>query len=245
MITNIQRFGLSIFFLFVSFLSIMISNRTKVILLSCGTFNPPTYGHLRMMEGAKDYIEKITGCSVIKGFLSPVSDYYKKKGRISSKHRIKMLDLALQNSSWLSVHTWEAKRDTWSRSIEVISQLYKEYSDIKELKIALVCGGDVFDSFTIIQPNGERLWNIEDIDYFASNGLICQCRPNSSINETIKKLNLEKYINNNLFIFNDDVFPNDISSTRVREGIKKGFSVKYTIPDNVLEYILSNNLYKE
>ncbi|CEF62838.1 Nicotinamide mononucleotide adenylyltransferase 1 [Strongyloides ratti] len=223
----------------------MISNGTKVILLSCGTFNPPTYGHLRMMEGAKDYIESVTGCTVIKGFLSPVSDYYQKKEKISSEHRIKMLDLALKTSSWLNVHTWESKRDTWSRSIEIITQLYKEYSHVNNLKVALVLGGDVFDSFTVIKPNGERLWKICDIEYFATNGLLCQFRPNSSIDNTIKKLNLEKYKNNNLFVFDDNICPNDISSTRVREGIKKGISVKYTIPDNVLEYIITNNLYKE
>uniref|UniRef100_A0A0N4ZTR3 Nicotinamide-nucleotide adenylyltransferase n=1 Tax=Parastrongyloides trichosuri TaxID=131310 RepID=A0A0N4ZTR3_PARTI len=223
----------------------MITKDSKIILLACGTYNPLTIGHLRMMESAKDNIERMTCGKVIHGFLSPVSDSYKKKGMIPSEHRIEMLRLGVKNSDWLKIHTWEAERDCWSRTIEVVNRIKEEYNHINNLIVSLVMGGDVLDSFQVIKDDGEPLWDRNDIEYFASNGLICQVRPNSNVEETIKKLNLEKYVNNNLYTFTDVICPNDISSTKVRYGLKNNISVKYAIPDDVLNYIMENKLYQE
>ncbi|KAF3617327.1 hypothetical protein FXO38_34053 [Capsicum annuum] len=43
----------------------------------------------------------------------------------------------------------------------------------------------------------------------------------------------------------DEVVPNGISSTRLRDCISKGLSVKYLTADEVIDYIKQHNLYKE
>ncbi|KAF0933409.1 hypothetical protein E2562_018516 [Oryza meyeriana var. granulata] len=52
--------------------------RGVTVLVATGSFNPPTYMHLRMFELAKDELQQ-RGYSVLGGYLSPVNDAYKKK----------------------------------------------------------------------------------------------------------------------------------------------------------------------
>jgi len=46
--------------------------------VATGSFNPPTYMHLRMFELAKDELQQ-RGYHVLGGYISPVNDAYKKK----------------------------------------------------------------------------------------------------------------------------------------------------------------------
>ncbi|XP_041990669.1 nicotinamide/nicotinic acid mononucleotide adenylyltransferase 1-like isoform X2 [Salvia splendens] len=52
-----------------------------VVLVSTGSFNPPTNMHLRCFELARDAVNS-QGFCVIGGYMSPVNDSYKKKGLI-------------------------------------------------------------------------------------------------------------------------------------------------------------------
>jgi nicotinamide mononucleotide adenylyltransferase len=61
--------------------------KTPVVLVACGSFSPVTYLHLRMFEMAKDYVRQNTDFEIVGGYLSPVSDMYKKPGLLSARHR--------------------------------------------------------------------------------------------------------------------------------------------------------------
>ena len=61
--------------------------KTPLVLVACGSFSPVTYLHLRMFEMAKDYVRQNTEFEVVGGYLSPVSDMYKKQGLLSAHHR--------------------------------------------------------------------------------------------------------------------------------------------------------------
>lgn len=50
----------------------------RVVLLACGSFNPPTLLHLRMFEAARDFLRFRFGCDVVEGILSPVADQFEK-----------------------------------------------------------------------------------------------------------------------------------------------------------------------
>lgn len=62
-------------------------SKTPLLLVACGSFSPITYLHLRMFEMAADYAKFSTDFEVVGGFLSPVSDAYKKAGLASADHR--------------------------------------------------------------------------------------------------------------------------------------------------------------
>lgn len=63
------------------------SKKTPIVLVACGSFSPVTYLHLRMFEMAKDYVRQNTDFEIVGGYLSPVSDMYKKPGLLSAHHR--------------------------------------------------------------------------------------------------------------------------------------------------------------
>jgi len=53
-----------------------------IVLLSCGSFSPITFQHLRLFEICKNYLESeatTAKIQVLGGFISPVHDGYAKK----------------------------------------------------------------------------------------------------------------------------------------------------------------------
>lgn len=63
------------------------SVRTPLVLVACGSFSPITFLHLRMFEMAADFVKFNTEFEVMGGFVSPVSDAYRKEGLASAQHR--------------------------------------------------------------------------------------------------------------------------------------------------------------
>ncbi|XP_045372601.1 nicotinamide/nicotinic acid mononucleotide adenylyltransferase 2 isoform X4 [Camelus bactrianus] len=96
------------------------TTKTHVILLACGSFNPITKGHIQMFERARDYLHKTGRFIVIGGIVSPVHDSYGKQGLVSSRHRLIMCQLAVQNSDWIRVDPWECYQDTWQTTCSVL-----------------------------------------------------------------------------------------------------------------------------
>lgn len=96
------------------------SEKTEVVLLACGSFNPITNMHLRLFELAKDYLNGTGKYRVVKGIISPVGDAYKKKGLIPAHHRIIMAELATKSSNWVEVDTWESLQKEWTETVKVL-----------------------------------------------------------------------------------------------------------------------------
>ena len=154
---------------------------TKVMLIACGSFNPCTPMHFRMFEIAKDHFAE-RGTSVIGGIVSPVHDSYGKKGLVSQTHRLAMIKLALETSSWIRTSEWECQQDSWTRTRNTL-QYHQNYlnslmsdlngvnmnnlpswlpEDVKHLKgpirIKLLCGADLLESFAT-----PGLWDPDDV----------------------------------------------------------------------------------
>lgn len=63
------------------------ASKTPLLLVACGSFSPITFLHLRMFVMAADYVKHNTDFEMVGGYLSPVSDAYKKQGLAPAEHR--------------------------------------------------------------------------------------------------------------------------------------------------------------
>jgi len=222
---------------------ISIPEKKKVALIACGSFNPPTYMHLRMMERAKDYlIKNRKNLTVIAGYLSPVSDGYKKPGLASAFHRQQMLRIALNTVSdqWIKTSEWESSQVNWSPTINVLNYnkeiISKENNEA--IQVMLVCGGDFLQSFT-----KEGLWKKEDIEYIIINhGIIVVTRPNYNCEDIISGNSLLTKLRSHIFL-TEELFVNDLSSTAIRKAVRNHDSINYLTPSSVVDYIKQNELY--
>ncbi|KAE8650105.1 nicotinamide/nicotinic acid mononucleotide adenylyltransferase isoform X1 [Cucumis sativus] len=219
-----------------------IKPKMLVVLVATGSFNPPTYMHLRMFELARDAL-KVEGLCVIGGYMSPVNDAYKKKGLISSEHRIKLCNLACQSSEYVMVDPWEASQNTYQRTLTVLSRVKTSLCDHgllpkESLKVMLVCGSDLLQSFAT-----PGVWIRDQVKILCRDfGLVCIRREGQDVEKIILDDGILNENRNNIKIV-DQIVPNQISSTRIRDCISRGLSIKYLTADEVIEYIREQHLY--
>ncbi|XP_060531180.1 nicotinamide/nicotinic acid mononucleotide adenylyltransferase 3 [Cylas formicarius] len=233
-----------------------------VVLLACGCFNPPTNMHLRMFEIAKDHLQEVNKCEVVGGIISPVHDSYGKKDLESSTHRLNMINLALQDNNWIKLSDWEANQETWSRTKQILqyhqnhinSVLHSNEDNLNEadfkwlpediryhnagITVKLLCGADLLESF-----GTPGLWSDDDIEAIVGqHGLVVITRSNSNPNEFIYNSDILTKYRSNITIVTEWI-QNEISSTKIRKAFQRSESVKYLIPDKVIDYIHKNSLY--
>jgi len=158
-------------------------------------------------------------------------------------HRIAMTKLALESSDWLMVDTWEADRPKWLETIKVLNHFSEELNKGREgqpkIQTMLVCGSDLLDSF-----NTPNLWAPEDIKAIGKHGIVCISREGSSPENILWNNDLIYSIRDRIFMIRQYI-PNDVSSTRIRRAISRNLSVKYLLPDPVVDYIHKHKLYQE
>ncbi|RZB56966.1 nicotinamide/nicotinic acid mononucleotide adenylyltransferase isoform X2 [Glycine max] len=220
----------------------MSNSRIYVILVATGSFNPPTFMHLRMFELARDALNS-DGYCVIGGYLSPVNDAYKKKGLISAEHRIQLCHFACKSSDFIMVDPWEASQSTYQRTLTVLSRVHNSVCETglvsqESLKVMLLCGSDLLHSFSI-----PGFWIPDQVKTICKDyGVVCIPREGQDVEKTIFKDDILNENKDNIKVVNELV-PNQISSTRVRDCIARGLSIKYLTADEVIDYIREQQLY--
>ncbi|VDK82071.1 unnamed protein product [Litomosoides sigmodontis] len=221
----------------------------RVALLSCGTFSPPTYMHLRMFERARDYLKKIHGWEVVEGIMSPVADSIGRPDMIPAKHRLKMVQLIAKSSSWIRADGWECAQGEWIRTIHVL-HYFKEVLNRKykngncQIRLLLLCGGDVIESITKLAVSGGVPWDAKQIEEVVRDfGVVVVMRANTDPVSAIYLADVLNTYQKNIFVIEDETCPNDISSTRLRTAIRRKESIRYCTSDEVIQYIEDNSLY--
>ncbi|KAE8667047.1 Nicotinamide/nicotinic acid mononucleotide adenylyltransferase [Hibiscus syriacus] len=217
-------------------------DKIYVVLVATGSFNPPTLMHLRMFELARDTLNS-NGFCVIGGYMSPVNDAYKKRGLVASEHRIEMCNLACKSSDFIMVDPWEAKQSSFQRSLTVLNRVKSFLAEgglirKESLKVMLVCGSDLLQSFSI-----PGFWIPEQVRAICKDyGVVCIRREGQDLEKIISGDEILNENRDNIKIV-DELVPNQISSTRLRECISRGLSIKYLTIDEVIDYIGKQHLY--
>lgn len=225
------------------------ADRTPLILVACGSFSPITYLHLRMFEMAADFVKFNTQFELMGGYMSPVSDAYKKAGLEAAHHRLSMCEIAVQQTSnWLMVDPWEALQETYTRTANVLDHIEQEINgklggveDVngkkRPVRIALLAGADLIE--TMSTPG---VWSHSDLAHILGRyGTFIVERSGTDIDSAISYLEPWK---ENIWVI-QQLIQNDVSSTKIRLFLRREMSVRYLIPRPVIDYIEENGLYIE
>ena len=184
-----------------------------------GTFDPIHSGHLILAEYLMDEIK----LSEI-WFLPAHHHIFKSVKQISSAvHRLNMLELALQNNPNFKLLDMELNHAKISYTVDTLQKLKNEFPT-----------NDFFFLLGTDNMNQFKEWkNPEKILQLCQ--LVLLERPNYYIQEDNKK-----YFKNSISASTPLL---KISSSEIRRRVKDRLSIRYMVPDTVMEYILQNNLY--
>lgn len=240
-------------------------SRIKVGLLG-GTFNPIHLGHLRAAEEVREILalEKI--------YFVPASiPPHKDPSEVaSSSHRLKMLEIAVRGNPFFDISDFELRHDGLSYTIDTLRFFSSEFP---EFDIYFIVGTDMFSEidtwkeyeklfeisnfalitrpgFFLVQSDSPRMVRLnvpaelgevstqddllstlpvalrDDFRYHKKEGNVIFCLHKSS--NVLALVQIEGI---------------KVSSTQIRDLLKKKKSIKYLVPDEVELYILNNKLY--
>ncbi|KII95666.1 hypothetical protein PLICRDRAFT_34601 [Plicaturopsis crispa FD-325 SS-3] len=224
------------------------SRKQPIVLVACGSFSPVTYLHLRMFEMAKDYVRQNTDFEIVGGYLSPVSDMYKKAGLLSAHHRVNMCTIAAQQpAAWLMVDSWEAFQSYQRTAVvldhfdyeinTVLGGVHTEDGEQRNVRVMLLAGSDLIS--TMSEPG---VWSYADLDHILGRyGTLIVERAGSGMDQATDSLARWRH---NIHLISQ-LIQNDVSSTKVRLFLRRGLSVQYLLPSAVVDYIEEHGLYQD
>lgn len=189
-----------------------------------GTFNPIHKAHLDM---ARFVLEKFNFEKII--FIPAANPPHKDYDSNMSIHRLKMVELAVKKFKDFEVSNIEFHIKGKSYSYLTALELYKHY-DVSG-KINFIIGTDAFEKIENWYKSDEFKKLVDFIVFVRENNF----NPNR-----FQHLKEKGYT----FQFTQMPFEN-ISSTDLRERIKKGLSIKNLVSKEVEDYINKYALYKD
>ena len=205
-----------------------------------GTFNPIHYGHLRMAQELADGLRM----DEVK-FIPSAKPPHKDSVTVSAQHRAAMVKLAIADNPTFSIDDLELKRDSASYTIDTLISLRESLG--KDKALCLMMGSDAF-----VKLNTWHRWQ-ELLDY---THIILVQRPNQGnpqelLPEELQTLLRDHYAEDvselsttNAGLINmQAISAHDISATQIREQLKNNQSVRYLLPNLVVEYIHKHKLY--
>ena len=203
-----------------------------------GTFDPVHNGHLRL---AIEFFERLNleQLKLIPLHLPPHRD----PPVANPEQRLAMLQLALENTEGIFIDECELRKDKTSYTIETITLVKNEIGDVP---VCLLMGMDAF-----VKIHTWYRWNeLLDLVHIA-----IADRPGNNINEydqAVAEL-IKTHLTGHLSDLHETTAGKiikltvpmlDISATQIRNIIASDRSARGLLPDTVIAYINSKNLYK-
>lgn len=186
-----------------------------------GTFNPIHLGHLLNIEFVRDKL------NLDRVLIIPAKDPVHKNiyDKVAPLDRMEMLKIAVKNNSYFEISSLEIDRESASYTFYTLNELKDKY---KNNEFYLIIGSDSFNQLDTWKSFLEILKSVN---------IAVIRRPGDS--ELRKDLMIKAL--NVIPINNPEI---NISSTLIRERVKLGKSIRYMVPDEVIDYINLRGLYK-
>lgn len=206
-----------------------------------GTFDPIHLGHLRVAEemGEELDLEKV--------YLIPGASPPHKEGRPITPfhHRLAMIRLAARGSAVLEAFDIEGRRPGLSYSIETLREIHQLFKS--GLEIFFIIGMDAFHeiktwkeyrnlfdyaSFVVIKRPG---YESDGLSTFLDS-LEIGFRPYGSGESFVAP--------SGRVLIHREATLMDVSSTKIRDLVIRGRSIRFLVPESVRTYILEKGLYR-
>ena len=198
----------------------------KIVIFG-GSFNPPLNSHFllaeQMIDEYKD-VEKI--------IFVPVNSKYHKRDLLPNQYRFEMLKMVCDKNSHFFVSDIELKQARPLYTIETLRMFQKEYPMYK------IC-------FMIGTDNLKELSTWKEAESLVNEYRIFVLERDQDHMEGIIKQDpfLEQYKNS--FTKVEQPIRLNLSSSLVRDLVRRGKSIKYLLPNEVEQYIRENKLFLE
>lgn len=161
----------------------------------------------------------------------PVNEKYEKIELISNQHRYQMLKLVIEKNKDFLLSDVEIKSQRPLYTIETLKEIQKQFPD-KEIW------------FTIGSDNLKSLYSWEKAKELVENFKILVLeRDDDSMEQIIEESEFLKEHQSSFIKVSNNIRSN-LSSTFVRNKLKRGKSIRYLTPDEVFNYIEKNHLYQ-
>lgn len=170
-----------------------------------GTFNPIHLGHLILSE----YIREEASLDKIIFIPTGHPPHKDKNSVIDGFHRKKMLELSIKDNPYFFLSDIELKRENKSYTIDTIAELRKVHIDDE---LFMIIGADSLYNIESWKDSSKLL---TEIDFVVADRIL---REKKNLIEEIKRLNILHNIE--IKYFDSPLI--DISSTEIRDRIKKG-----------------------
>jgi len=185
-----------------------------------GTFDPIHIVHLLLAETAREQL------SLDRVLFMPAGDPWRKAGReiTPASLRLEMVRRAIAGNTTFEADDREIRRQGATYTVDTLRELREELGEADEL--VLLLGDDALADL----PHWKEPGELEKLATIA-------VAPRSG--ELPKDLPLDENALEQV-----DMPAMDVSSTDLREKARNGRSLRYLVPDGVIELIESNRLYR-
>lgn len=203
----------------------MSKNRIGII---GGTFDPIHNGHLIIAENSR----KTFNLDKVIFMPAGIPPHKRDKDISSNLHRYNMTLLAINSNQYFLISDLELKKEGISFTIDTIKYLKSIYEDTD---IYFILGSD-------------SLFQIDKWKDYEELLTLCHFvvakRPsynNQELENKVDKLN--SLYNSSIHIVEGPVL--EVSSSDIRERVRRGDSISYLVPRSVEEYIYKHGLYRD
>jgi nicotinate-nucleotide adenylyltransferase len=179
-----------------------------------GTFDPPHYGHLLIAN------EVLSALSLDEVWFMPNHEppHKKKSHSVKDSDRVRMIELAIKGNEAFKLQTIELEREGPSYTIDTMEMINNMYEGDQ---FFFIIGADMIEYL----PKWHRIDELVKLVQFVG-----VQRPSYSHQTDFPVLYVE-------------VPGVDVSSSMIRDRVKCEKTVRYLLPDAVIEYIEEKHLY--
>jgi nicotinate-nucleotide adenylyltransferase len=206
-----------------------------------GSFDPIHFAHLRLAQEARDFLN-LSEVRLVPAGHPP----HRGPAKVSDVHRVAMLEIATKNNPSFRVDSRELGQTEPTYTIDTLQSIRKEIGD--QISLVLFVGADQF----LLMHTWKRWPELTDIAHllvamrpstepFSPSNLTPDVRAWYQAHQSDDPNTVKQKPSGHIFMLG--LTPLAISSTAIRATIAAGESPRYLLPDCVLDYIHTHNLY--